>query len=119
MIKLGNLPYNDAGNTVGGVETPITIRSSSGANTLGQHIDLYADDTGFGVQSNTLYSRTGGNNIAFYIGGNFNSAELNPGGGVLAGYFTPNGLNMNNNKISDVADPVSANDAVNLNYLTQ
>ncbi|NEP34439.1 MULTISPECIES: hypothetical protein [unclassified Moorena] len=62
--------------------------SLGGSNTLGfdsqyrQMINLYNQDYGIGVQSNTQYFRTN-KNFAWYKDGSHNNGELNAGGGTV------------------------------------
>lgn len=116
MIRLGRIPYNDAGDVLGGVETPLVIKASNGGNVVGQHIDLYDNAYAIGIQASTLYHRTAVN-TAFFIGGDFSPSALDPSGGTLAGYFNANGLNMNSNYIESLADPVNPQDAATKAYV--
>jgi len=94
------------------------IGSNSGSNLA---VISYADDgtsilpnNGFGMERATgnfsIYSQTASTSI--------NSGALTVGGGAgFNGKVFANGLDANSQKISNIADPVSNTDAVNLQYL--
>lgn len=58
----------------------ITTASTLGfGNRVGQHINLYSTTYGAGVQSSTLYLRSGGSRLNFYIGGVHSDLQNDPG----------------------------------------
>ena len=60
-------------------------------NTTRQMLNLWGSTYGVGVQTNTLYLRSGGN-FAWYVNGTHSNTELDPGaGGVEAMRLTANG----------------------------
>ncbi|MGE3769525.1 MAG: tail fiber domain-containing protein [Bdellovibrionales bacterium] len=58
-----------------------------------QMVNLYNASYGIGVQSNTLYNRSG-SAFAWYVGGSHNATQYNSGGGSTAMILTATGLGI-------------------------
>lgn len=80
---LNYTPLNSAGGTMSGELSIGTGTKVSFGSQTRQMIDLWSNVYGIGVQSNTLYYRSG-SRFSWHRGGSHNDAENNPGGGTVA-----------------------------------
>jgi hypothetical protein len=86
--------WADAGTTFRG---PIFWNILNGG--LGQHINLWGNSFGMGVQNNTLYQRSPAN-YAWYRGGAHHNDGFNGGGGSLLAYMDGNGFTVNSGNLT-------------------
>jgi predicted DNA-binding antitoxin AbrB/MazE fold protein len=109
--QIGYQSYSSGLDIVGAGETAaarrITMHAQGGTDFLGsvnfgqrtaQHLNLWGNTFGLGVQNNTLYGRTAGH-FAWYNGGTHQDGELNAGGGTNLAVLNTNGLTINTGNI--------------------
>ncbi len=88
-------PLSLSGNQT--IAPPSTL---SFGNTTRQMVNLWDTSFGFGIQNNTLYSRSS-DNYAWFRGGLHNDNQNNPGtGGTLLASLNINGLNVNTGQLN-------------------
>lgn len=105
--QIGYQSYSEGLDIVGAgesaAERKITMHAQGGTDFLGpinfgqrrdQHINLWGNTFGIGLQDSTLYQRTAGH-FAWYSGGVHQNGELNAGGGANLAVLNNNGLTIN------------------------
>ncbi len=80
--------WAEAGTTFRG---PVFWNTNNGG--LAQHVNLWGNLYGMGVQANTLYQRSAGN-FAWYRGGGHHNDAFNGGGGALLAYMDGKGATV-------------------------
>lgn len=116
-----------------GFERRITLWAEAGTemkgslffgNREGQHLNLYSNTFGIGIQTNTLYQRTLGH-FVWHLGGAHTGAERDPGGGTRlatlnstgfqleAGRFTGDGSGLTNVPIPSTVNNLTLNGTIN------